>query len=190
MTSKRLFQILIVFFIFATAVPANASYRSQLRKVTDRGRVYSLHDFDARLVWHASFFSDDFRREYEEKHIDIHHLDQEDADRFIAEQDYRQKEGWDFFIGFYAKADYKRFMTGKDSFWKLYLITEKGEKIKPSSFEMIPVSPYERIMFPYLNRWSKAYRITFPKVELGKKFELFLHSVVGESTLKFKNAGK
>jgi hypothetical protein len=187
MNRKHLVQaVLFLAVFFMTGEVLAATYRSELRKVTERDRIYNFDNFDARLIWHATFFSDDFRQAYIKKHAKINHLNDEDAEVFAAKQNWRQENNWDFFIGVYAQSDYKKITSGKDSFWNIYLITESGEKIAPSSVEPIPISPYERMMFSYLNRWAKGYRISFPKIELGKKFQLFLYSVVGDSTLKWK----
>lgn len=185
MNRRNLFLAAVILFIFS-ASSASAGYMLEFRKATERGRGYNLMSFDADLIWNATFFSDRFRDAFIEKHIELHHLTPAETEQFRAEQDYEQSHGWDFFIGFYTKGEFKHFTNEPDSFWKIVLTTESGEQVKPASVEMIPVTPYEKVMFPYLNRWSKAYRVTFPKVELGKKFELFLHSVVTDSTLKWK----
>ena len=57
--------------------------------------------------------------------------------------------------------------------------------ISPESVERVPITPYERKMFPYLDRWSKGYFVVFPKADIGGRFELRLESVAGGSTLKF-----
>jgi len=179
--------LLVISFIFISA-SADAGYKMQLNKYTERGSLYSFANFDAKLMWHATYFSDKFRKAFEKYHIKRHHMeDEEEISQFKAEMSYDHDKCWEFFIGVYSRSDYKQFSSEKDSFWKLYLTTESGEKIKPISVEMIPISPYERVMFPYLNRWSKAYKVLFPKVALGKKFSLTLQSIVGKSVLKWRN---
>lgn len=185
MNRRNLFLAAVILLVFS-ASNASAGYGLELRKATERGRGYNLMSFDADLIWNATFFSDRFRDAFIDKHIKINHLAPEDADQFRTEQGYEQSRGWDFFIGFYTKGEFKHFTIEPDSFWKIVLTTESGEQVKPASIELIPVTPYEKVMFPYLNRWSKAYRVTFPKVELGKKIELFLYSVVTDSTMKWK----
>ncbi len=184
---RRISILLIVGIVSFAAASVEAGYGMKLRKYTERGRIYSLYNFDAKLVWNATFFSDEFREAFEKKHVKVYHMDdQMEISQFIAEQEYEQQKGWDFFIGFYTKQEYKQFSSDSDSFWKLHLTTGNGAVIEPISIEMIPISPYEKKMFPYLNRWSKAYRITFPKVELGDSFSLTAKSVAGKSILKWK----
>ncbi|MBT3181419.1 MAG: hypothetical protein HN337_02805 [Deltaproteobacteria bacterium] len=184
----RKVSVLLAMIVFLlTAATADAGYAMKLRKYTEHGRIYSVKNFDAKLVWHVTFFSDDFRKAFEEKHVKLHHMeDQMEISQYLAEQEHEQRAGWDFFVGFYTKQEYKQFSSESDSFWKIHLTTGSGEVIKPIAMEMIPIGPYEKKMFPYLNRWSKAYRITFPKVDLGDKVTLTARSVAGKSVLKWK----
>jgi hypothetical protein len=154
--------------------------------MTRTGRIYSLEMWDAKLLWKATFFSEAFRRSYEEKAVEIQHLDDMAADLLVAEQERRQADGWEFFVGMYTKDQYKEFNNYEDSFWKALLITGDGEVVKPISVDRIPIRPFEQVMFPWLNRWTTAYRVVFPKVSLGKEFRFTLESVVGDSTLLWK----
>ena len=183
---KRLTTIAIVLCLTLAAGSAFAAYRADLRRATKNHRIFNPENMEAKLIWHATFFSNKFRRSFERKHIKIHHMGPLEAARFVQEQEYRHGRGWDFFIGFYTKDDYKKFSNEPDTFWTIQLTTASGEVVRPTSIEMIPISPYEGIMYPYLNRWSKGYRVTFPKVTLGRHFSLTLMSIVGESTLRWK----
>jgi hypothetical protein len=171
--------------LFASSAVAR-TYNGDLRHATKKGMLYSGDTFEAKLLWNATFFNDNYRRAYIKKTAKINQFDAIRAARYTAEQEYKQSEGWDFFIGFYTKKAYKKFSSEQDSFWKIQLITGSGQVVKPISIELIPLAPYESIMFPYLNRWSKGYRVTFPKVDLGNDIVLKLHSIVGESTLKWR----
>lgn len=179
------FVAMLAITAFAVTSQANLSYRGALRLATHNGRLFNFETWDAKIIWHATFFSDEFRHAFETKHVEVNHLDENDAAQFILDQEYKQKRGWDFIVSFYTKKDYKKFSTDHDSFWKIYLTTESGEVIKPDVIDPIPITPYETVMFSHLNRWSKLYRVTFPKVELGSKFYLTISSVVGESNLRW-----
>ncbi len=183
---KRFTICAIAFALIFTSVAAHAGYRRELSRATERGRIYHPTDWNAELIWHATFFSKRFRDAFIKQHEKIKHIEKVNARRFEAEQMNRQTEGWDFLVVMYTREQYKSFSTYEDSFWKIELMTGTGDTIKPISIEMLPVSPYEVKMFPFIDRWSKAYRVTFPKVPLGNKIQLTMSSVVGESTLKWK----
>ncbi len=169
----------------AAPVLAEAGYRSQLRKATEKGSVYNATDWNAELIWHATFFSEDFRKAFEKRHEKLRYLSRPEVDRFVAEQEIRQASGWEFFITAYTRKPYSNINNYDDSFWKFYLITESGERVSPTSVDKVQITPYEKKMFPHLDRWSKGYLIVFPKVDLGDSFELSVESVVGRSTLEF-----
>ena len=184
---KRSIIIAVAICVLSIASTAIArTYNGDLRHATKKGMLYSGDTFEAKVLWNATFFSDSFRHAYIKKTVKINRFDAIRAARYIAEQEYRQSEGWDFFVGLYTKKAYKKFSTENDSFWKIQLTTASGQVLKPTSIELIPLGPYEGIMYPYLNRWSKGYRVKFPKVELGDEISLTLYSIVGASTLKWR----
>lgn len=184
---KRIAAALTIAVVIFASAGAHAGYTRELRKVTEKGNLYHINNWDAELIWYATFFSDDFRKAIEKKHKKLRYLSRPEVDQYIAEQEMRQARSWEFFISVYTKKQYRTISNFHDSFWKLYLITESGKRISPTSVEPVPVTPYEKKMFPYVDRWSKTYLIVFPKVELGDHFELQIDSVVGNSTLKFEN---
>jgi len=86
----------------------------------------------------------------------------------------------------YTPKAYKKFSLEKDSFWETFLTTDFGEDVQPLSVEEIKITPYWRVMYPFLERWAKLYRITFPKAALGKKAYITMRSVVGDDSLRWK----
>lgn len=176
--------IIVTFF----AQLSFAGYGSELNRATKHGRIYAFETLDASLIWHASFFDERFRAAFIDKHLDLNRIDDAiEASAYEAEQRRAQADGWEFVVALYAKKDYQTFTNDGGSFWRIQLITSSGERLKPENIVSIPVGPYEQKMYPYLNRWSKLYRVTFPKVNFGDSFELNLRSVAGESALKWKS---
>lgn len=187
---KRFTAVLIISVVLLTSQAATAGYGFNLAKATRSSRLFNFETLDANLIWHATFFSENFRRVYEERYIERNHMNALEAAKFVGAEERRQSAGWEFFISFYTKKDYKKFTMEPDSFWKIHLTTADGEVVRPEEIEAIPVTPYEKVMFSHLNRWSKAYRVTFPKVSLGDEFALTIESVIGKSTVKWKDWGE
>lgn len=184
--STRVVVIAVVVAVIGIVGHAEArSYRAELRHVTERGSLYDGTTLDAKLLWQATLVTDDFRHARESRHVEINHLGAIEAARWIADEEAKQTEGWEFFITFYSKSDYQLFTGNKDSFWQARLKTTTGEEAEPTSVEMVPVTPYARVLYPHFTRWSRAYRVIFPKVDLGQRPTLTLQSVVGSSTLKW-----
>ncbi|HPQ80672.1 MAG TPA: hypothetical protein PLZ86_03000 [bacterium] len=182
---RRLTVLCLTAAFLLAASTAEGSYRGTLSSVTHRAQLYSFETFDAEIVWYGTFFDDGFRRAFIDKTVKIKHMEPHEAALFRAEQESRQESGWDFFVVMYTKKDYKKFSLEPDTIWKALLTTGSGESVRPTEIEQVPISPYLKVVYPHFNRWSKAYRVTFPKVELGNQFWLTMQSVVGESSMKW-----
>lgn len=182
---KRWRSGLIVLLILGLSSPAWAGYRSTLNKWTKSKQWYSAQNFHANVIWHATYFSPEFRRAKARRYIQKKYLGPKEAAQYIAAQEKKQAAVHEFFVGVYTRKPYRHITSGSDSFWEMVLTTASGEVVEPVSVEIVAIEPYQEVMYPYLNRWSKGYRVTFPKVSLGDSFKLTLRSVIGESTLKW-----
>lgn len=171
--------------LLSTSVEAR-SYRSVLKEWTRHKEWYNLNDMKVELLWHATHYSQAFRRAQAEEVAKRKYLDAVAGARYLADQEKRQEEGDEFFVGLYTRKPYKEFSLGKESFWETVLVNENGEEFKPVRIDFVEVTPLEKILFPYLGRWSSGYRVVFPKANLGKSFELVLRSVLGETHLQWK----
>jgi hypothetical protein len=187
---RRLAAYALALAFVAASTVAHAGYGGAFRHDTRDGKIYDVETWDAKIIWHATFFSDDFRKAYEKRYLELKYLSDEEEQAFLDEQEHRQESGWDFFIGAYMKEDYKKLTSSSDSFWTITLTTGTGEVLRPTAIEQLPVTPELRQFFPYLDRWSKAYRITFPKAPLGNRIEFTATSVIGTSTLSWKLKNK
>ena len=185
---RRFYGIISLCVIFLAIAPnlSARSYRSELNRATHEGRLYGGKSIDAKLLWSATLVTDDFRRARAEEHATLNHLGAVEAARWLASEEERQSKEWECFVTFYAKSEYQKFSTGSDSFWNIFLVDDVGDHVSPHTIELIPVTPYIELIYPQVNRWSKAYRVTFPKVRLGRHPDLTLQSVVGSSTLTWR----
>lgn len=182
---KRWMAGFVLLSALSLALPLWAGYRSVLNKWTHSTQMYSVKDLQAKIIWHATFFSPDFRRARAKRHIEKKYLGPVESARYLAAEERKQSEVHEFFVALYARKPYRHITSGEDSFWEMVLTTASGEVVEPSLVEAVGVHPYEEVLFPYLNRWSKGYRVVFPKADLGDSFSLTLRSVIGESTLKW-----
>lgn len=158
---------------------AGPSYRSTLNKWTKTDRIYSLENLDAQLVWHATMLSDEMLAAQE----------REEARRLktvASNQLPVVSEHQAFFVSLYTTKELKGFSLDDSSVWKILLVDANGSEVSPTKIEPVTITPTERVFYPYLDRWSKAYRVEFPPAELGKKPQLVLRSIVAESRLKWR----
>lgn len=180
----RIFSLILTSTLLFSA-NAFASYRSDLKKVSRSESLYDAQVWDANVLWTSVLFTDEFRTSFAEQSIKKEHLEPTEAATAFADQMKKQAAATEFTLFLYTKKDYKKLTAGDDTFWKLRLQLPSGEWIRPSTIELLPMTPYIRVMFPDVNRWAKAYRVTFPKQELKGEFTLHLQSVIGESSMKW-----
>lgn len=173
----------IVFALTAFKAFGETSYKSALRAATKGEALYDLYTGNAKILWKATLFTDDFRRAFAQKHAEIHYLGPEETAAVIAEQEYLQDREWEVFISMFTPKDYKKFSLRPDTFWSAYLITADGESIAAISVKETTITPYWRVMFPHITKWSRAYRVVFPKVPLGNEVTLTMQSVVGYTSV-------
>jgi hypothetical protein len=185
---RRLAAIAVAIAVLTTAAGAGAgwTYNRAIGKASKSGKIYDPGTWEARLIWYATFFDDDFRDAFDKRHLQITHISGDNATNFLEEQQRIQQTTWTFFVTMYTKEPYKKFTAFEDSFWKISLTTGTGETVAPISVDNFPVDPYAITMFHFVDRWSKLYRVVFPKVPLGDRISLTIESVVGESTVSWK----
>ncbi len=189
---KNILSLLLVLgflsgFALAEDQPSLPQYRSVLKEWTRHKQWYSPVTMQAEMLWHATYFSPEFRHAQEQETIKRKYLDPVEASVYIAQQEKKQSAYEEFFVGLYTIKAYREFSLGKSSFWETVLVKEDGEEIFPVGIEPIEIRPFEKILYPYLGRWDKGYRVLFPKSNLNK-FSLVLRSVVGETKLKWDSA--
>lgn len=176
----------MAFALLLGSLPLQAkSYRSELREWSRSKQLFSATTMHAKVITHATYFSPDFRKAYIKEHVKRKYLEGERADYFIDQLEARQAKAREFFVEMYAPKPYRNFSMGKESFWEIVLTTQNGKELKPISIEAVETTPYQKVMFPYISRWSKAYRVLFPMTDLGKNFELTLRSVIGQTHLNW-----
>jgi len=177
--------ISIVLLYSVSAFAAKETYRAQLRLATHRGQAYDANTWDAKVIWYATFVNDVFRRAFAKKYAEVNHMGPLEAAQWMEDQQSLQQRQWNVFISMFTKKDYKKFSLDSDTFWEIYMTTANSEAVWPTSIEQVPITPLVQVLYPHINRWSKLYMVTFPKVPVGEELSLTLQSVVGESQLKW-----
>lgn len=152
-----------------------AGYETTLSKWTKRGADFEFDTLDAQLIWHATLISDDLLK-----------AQQKLATKRGVKIDPLCTDCVAFFIDMYTHSELKDFSMDKNSTWKIVLIGEDGVETSPVKIEKQTITPVETILYPHLSRWSKAYFVQFPKINLGHNPKLTIRSIAGDSTLEWK----
>lgn len=193
---KRGFKILPggvgLFLFLATLATAFAGihYHSALKKWTREDRIYTIDNFEARMIWHATYLSEEFRQARRDKTWKLLDLNAQEQERNLRE-DQRESEKYDvFFLSIYAGSSKFPEVGKDDGRWRLLLrtdLTDHGELIQPISFERVPVTQLERDLYPYIDKWSYTYVAKFPRVIRGRdSFQLEMAGIPAKSILTWK----
>ncbi len=91
MTSKIFSVIALLVAAFVFSASAEAGYSRELSRATESDRIYRIENMDATLIWNATFFSDDFRKAFESRHLKLHRAaDDYEKNHFLSEQQAQQ----------------------------------------------------------------------------------------------------
>jgi len=185
-------MVRFIFTLFFVSISLSASagpnYKKVLKKWTRSHHIYSPQNFNASLLWHATLLNTEMKqsqknRTHQAYDVDGHSV--HSADLMIPGLDASHTV---FFVSFYSQE--RRFDDFLDSqkTWSLNLewcgnfYQPKIEKLAKNP------SPLVRLLYPYLDVWSKTYLVSFdiPPSSCTKELTLHLSGPVARSELTWK----
>ncbi len=178
--------LLLVFLLISAIVPAS-DYRPLLKKWTRSDHVYVWDNLEARVIWHATYFSDEFRKARLDQLSRLHEWNDRTRQRKeIEDRKESQKEDL-FFLGVYSGSS-EWAEIGKDTGnWKIVLVSPQGT-VESDRFERVPITQIERTLYPFLDKWSQAFIVSFPKTIQGDEpFTLRMTGIPAKSELVWKS---
>ncbi|HSA59474.1 MAG TPA: hypothetical protein VLJ37_07295 [bacterium] len=186
MDLKKAVITAVILLIAAAQAAAKESYPSALKEWTRTGKVYVWDNMEARLIWNATYLSPDFRAARREKLDAL--LEWTDAELMTqVREDAEESADYDvFFLSIYAGSAAAPEVGKDDGLWRVFLDT-KGATIAPVQMERLPVTQVEKVLYPHLDKWSRAYYVRFPKtLHPGDAFTLRMAGVPAKSQLVWK----
>ena len=180
------FKFLVLFLmIFSFAGCAGGvQYNQQLYKWTRKSNLYSFNTLDVRILFRATYLSDEFRNAAK---LRIDEWMKTTSADYIPDVNYLNSyESGQFLVSIYTPKFYPKITDKSSHFWEFRLELEDGRMIAPQSVTTVEVTEREIRLFPYMNRWSKFYYVKFPVASLKPPFQLALRSAGGTSILKWK----
>jgi hypothetical protein len=158
-----IFTLLLIMIVPVNAWSTKSSYKQILKEWTRDDEAYSWGEIEARLVWHATYFSPDFREAKVERYAKLYQLKEGEVERLRAEEMADSEKFDSFFVAIYAGSRIYPDIGKDRSLWKLVLETSEGDSIQPAMWEEIPKNQVTRTLFPYIDRWSRLFEVKFPK---------------------------
>ncbi len=176
--------ILMLSAVFVPPAWSMPEYERILKKWTRSQNVFVMDNFEARLVWKAAYLSDEVRmsrRQFLKERFEL--ADQDINQRVRDDEEVGQAV---FLVSIYAGSS-KWTDVGKDEgLWRMALETSDGRVLPATIFERIPVTQFERETYPYLDQWSRFYKVSFKeRGPLAPPFRLKLLGMPAKSTLSW-----
>jgi len=168
---KRRNILLLALFLSMNLAPALVwsakNYKSVLKEWTRNDEAYNWNNFEARLVWSATYLSDTFRRAKVDKYAQIYELDQAERASLLRKEEVDSQKYDTFFVAIYAGSREYPDIGKNRSLWKLVLKTPDHKSVPPTVWEEVPGNQVNRALYPYIDRWSRTFLVKFPKVITG-----------------------
>lgn len=181
--------LLIVLLLLATPVLAKSkSYAEMLDKWTRHGSDYTVDNFEARLIWHATYQSREFRTARAEEKARIYQSSDAEKEGYLKTEKEEGDLYDDFFISLYVGSGAWLDVGKNPQIWKLVLILPGGGEVKPISINKVKTNSLQRLFYPYIDKWSPPYEVRFNKVlaDDPKEFTLAFIGVPATSRLVWK----
>jgi hypothetical protein len=157
-------------------------YRQALQSWTSHAEVYQIAD--QRAYFYATLESRIYRQQRaRERSRELGWP----ADRELAEVSKDlQQEGSEtsFIVAVYTDVPRENDLGDVKSLWRVALRTPAGELVPTVIDRLGRPDENMQTLYPYMDRYSHAYRIHFPKVTQGP-VTLFIASGIGQAELKF-----
>lgn len=171
---------LVALLIFINAC-SNVQYRRTLRYWTRSQDIYSATTLAAKIIWHVTYLSPEYRMIAREK---INEWKKVPPGEMTSYPEYlTSNESGEFLVSIFTPRGYPSLTNGDKDFWEFTLDFPTGESVLPSSVVSVKLTPTESRLFPYTNIWSRFYYVKFPVNNLTFPFTISLRSAAVTSFL-------
>lgn len=191
MDFKKAVGVCLIFFglaITPLTAESKSAYEKSLKKWTRDAQVYTWDNFETRLVWHATYLSSDFRAARRERLNDLYEWSGEELSRKVREDAEDEGKNDVFLLVVYAGSSKWPEVGKDDGQWRIRLEPEGRAPVESVGLERLPVTAVDRVLYPFIDKWSKVYLARFPKVlHPGVSFRLHMSGVPAKSELVWAN---
>lgn len=162
-------------------------YEKVLKQWTREDKVYVWDNFEARLVWHATYLSPEYRAARRERLAGLYEWTNEELVKKIREDAEEDSAGDEFFLSIYAGSSEWPEVGKDDGKWRIVLEQDGRAPVEAIKLERLPLTQAERELYPFLDKWSIAYLVRFPKmIRSGAPFRIRMTGIPARSELLWK----
>jgi hypothetical protein len=143
------------------AAADQSDYNQALKAWTRSGSIY--RKFGTELLVTATYQSLPFREAYVTAYARAVQLTQEQKEAMWQRQVAEAGESHEFLVAAYVPESEASDLANPASGWKLYLETDRGDRVSPQDLRRIrKITPYITGFYPYVTPWAKVFKVRFP----------------------------
>ena len=183
--------------VHENASKSGKSYDHVFHLWTKNQAIY--HDFETVLFANATYHSSDFRIAFANAYENIFGSGSEYLKEVLLYLQGDSEDYHEFFMGIITgKLEWNELET-EDSIWQLRLIGKEQKFLLPISIKHIRINENLKVVYPYLNSFTRAYLVRFKKnfpdgtpvfTKYSDGFALEIVSSLGIAKLEWKFSHK
>lgn len=141
------------------------------RVLADWTREHRVYDWSDDMIYaRATFHSPAFRKGYIDHRSEFFGYFSDQANKELLELGFGEVENFhSFFVSAYVGKQRYKALTHSHTIWSLYLENNEGVKVKAEKFRDIRITQSVAAMYPYVDRFDKAYLVRFPLADADGK---------------------
>ncbi len=140
-----------------------ADYDNVRQTWTASSRIYEGLETMAFIT--ATFHAPDFRRAFALSFPDIYGHGGDITKRELVDLTGDVEQYLTFFVAMYTPDNAWNDLAQEDSIWRLTLVGSDGVSVGPEEIAQIKIDEKIRAVYPYLDRFHKAYLVRFPLLD-------------------------
>ncbi|MBI2067405.1 MAG: hypothetical protein HYT77_05275 [Deltaproteobacteria bacterium] len=179
-------RAVLFFFLLVVSASAASDYGKVLDHWSRHARVFTTDNLEMKLKWHATYLSVDFREARRDKLSLLLAMSPKEVDRLKKEDLSDNSRYDDFMVALYVGSGGDSSLGTRTSDWN-FLLESEGQTVRAVSADYQPISQKQKILYSYLDPWSRLYRVRFPKtIRSGESFLLKMVGIPASSELVWK----
>jgi len=168
LVKRALTLFLLALLLASCAGPmtgARRRYNVELKRWTREAKLFN--GLEERLSVVATYRGPSFKSAYRDYYARSFGLSDKDRARMLATDKRAAKEYSEFFLSVHTSEAALNNLDAEDSAWRIFLSDDRGTKTEPLSItRLVRADPLRGEFFPYLDLWSAAYVVRFPRLSV------------------------